>query len=75
MKRYKLTCPTCGEQDVAIRLDAPHEPFCINCDSEFTLEDLKRIIASWQEYIDDVEEMLSKEPKEPKEKEEGEENE
>lgn len=70
MKRYHLTCPNCGEKDIAISLDKPEEPFCRNedCESpELDIEEIRKMVTGWQEYLDDVDELLASEAKALKE--------
>ena len=71
-----LPCPCCGSED------AKHQVFlhdlnwfiCGDCEREFSLEQVKKLISSWQKVIDSIEliqRMLNNElPKTRKEKKE-----
>jgi len=52
-KGLLLPCPLCGEQQATIELhlsdlDTCH---CLECDNEFTLADVRKLIASWQAVL------------------------
>jgi transcription initiation factor IIE alpha subunit len=65
MKRYYLTCPKCGEYSVLLPAGQPEEPYCSECDEVIEIEEVKKIVENWAEFISDLESLPPYEDPDP----------
>jgi len=63
MRRYELRCPKCDSVSVLLPAEAPEKPYCSACEEELDLEEVRKMVQAWTEYLHDVDEMLEKEGK------------
>ena len=64
MKRYSLTCPKCGDSELIFAdLSSPDNLHCNSCDEDIDLDEVRGMVESWKEYLDDLDAMLKEEEK------------
>lgn len=58
LKRYKLICPVCNEENIMLPANEPESPFCSECNEEVNMDDLESMINAWIEYLQDRKDLL-----------------
>lgn len=63
LKRYRLLCPECKEEEVYLPAGSPEKPYCHNCEEEIDIKGLQHFMKEWMIYLNDRSAMLKKEGK------------
>jgi uncharacterized protein (DUF983 family) len=48
---FNCLCPRCGDEGVRVALWDVDNLFCVECDAEFTLDDVRALVTAWGPVI------------------------
>jgi uncharacterized protein (DUF983 family) len=50
---FNCPCPRCGEEGVRVALWDVDNLFCVECDAEFTLDDVRALVTAWAPVMEE----------------------